>query len=66
MQLKTKEDQSVDASILHRTGNKIITGARGREGPEMERRGGGKKKKKEGQVLEGTEVQRIRKLNGNM
>jgi hypothetical protein len=46
MQLKTKEDQSVDASILHRTGNKIITGARGREGPEMERRGGGKKKKK--------------------
>jgi hypothetical protein len=28
-----KEDQSVDASILHRRGNKIITGGRGREGP---------------------------------
>jgi hypothetical protein len=31
MELKKKEDQSIDDSILHRTGNKIITGDRGRE-----------------------------------
>jgi hypothetical protein len=35
MNLK-KEDQSVDVSILRRR-NKIIPGARGKEGPERER-----------------------------
>jgi hypothetical protein len=39
MQVKKKEDQSVDTSILYRTGNKIITGRRGREGPERKRGG---------------------------
>jgi hypothetical protein len=32
-----KEDPSEDASILLRRGNKIIMGARGREGPGWER-----------------------------
>ena len=32
IQLKKKENQSIDDLILHRTGTKIITGARGREG----------------------------------
>jgi hypothetical protein len=42
MKLK-KEDQPVDASILLRRRNKIITGSRGREGPGRERGGGGKR-----------------------
>jgi hypothetical protein len=33
MEVKMKEDQSVDASIPHRKGNKVITGGRQREGP---------------------------------
>jgi hypothetical protein len=28
MKLKRKEDQTVDASVLHRRGNKIIEGSR--------------------------------------
>jgi hypothetical protein len=36
MKLK-KEDQSVDASVLLRRGNKIIMGGRRREGPWRER-----------------------------
>jgi hypothetical protein len=36
MKLKKKEEQSVNASILHRRGNKIIIGGRGREGPGRE------------------------------
>jgi hypothetical protein len=32
MKLKKKEDQSVDASVLHRRRNKIIMGSRGQEG----------------------------------
>jgi hypothetical protein len=43
MELKKKEEQSVDASILHRRGNKIITGSRGRVGPGRERGGRGKR-----------------------
>ena len=67
MQLKTKEDQSVDASILHRTGNKIITGSRGREEPGMERgEGGGRGWAETGIGRDRREVQRIRKLNRNM
>ena len=52
MDLKKKEDQSVDAIILHRQRNKIITGGTGREGPWRER---GRERKKGGQnwVLEG-------------
>ena len=62
MKLKKKEDQSVDASVLLRRGNKIITGGSG-EGRilEGERRGRGK----EGRILwkETVEIQRVRKLN---
>jgi hypothetical protein len=32
MELKKKENKSMDASILHRSGNKIITGSRGKGG----------------------------------
>jgi hypothetical protein len=39
MKLKTMEDQSVDASVLLRRVNKIITGDRGREEPGREREG---------------------------
>jgi hypothetical protein len=53
MELKKKEDQSVDASVLHRRGNKIITGNRGKEGSWRER-GGGRKKEGQDKVLEGT------------
>jgi hypothetical protein len=65
MQLKKKEDQSVDTSILYRMGNKIITEARGREGGKE---GGGEEK---GEAETGIgrgrrEVQRIRKLNRNI
>jgi hypothetical protein len=42
MKLKKKEDQSVDASVLLRRGNKIIMGARGRERPGKNREGVGK------------------------
>jgi hypothetical protein len=38
MKLKKKKGQSVDASILLRRKKKIITGARGREGPGWERK----------------------------
>jgi len=41
MKLKKKEDQSVDTSVLLRSGNKILTGGRGTW--EEERRGKGKK-----------------------
>jgi hypothetical protein len=34
MKLKKKEDQNVDSLILHKRGNKIITGDRGKGGPE--------------------------------
>jgi hypothetical protein len=45
MELKKKEDQSVDASVLLRRGNKVIIGDenRGREVSGRERGGGGKK-----------------------
>ena len=39
MQLKKRGDQSVDASILYRMRNKVITGARWREQPGTERGG---------------------------
>jgi hypothetical protein len=43
----------VDASILHRRGNKMITGGRGRVGPGGEKRGR-RKNGGQDQVLEGT------------
>jgi hypothetical protein len=43
MKPKKKEDQSMDASVLLRRGNKIITNqGRGKEGAGRERGGGGK------------------------
>jgi hypothetical protein len=39
MELKKKEDQSVEASILHRTGNKIITESGEKEACGMEKGG---------------------------
>jgi hypothetical protein len=36
MKLNNKQDQSVDASVLLRKGNKIIMGERGREGTGRE------------------------------
>jgi len=35
--VKKKEDQTVNASVLHRIGNKVITGDRGTEGPGIMR-----------------------------
>jgi hypothetical protein len=52
----------VNASILHRRGDKIITGGRGREG-EMR---GGKRGTGSGIGRDRREVQRVRKLNRNM
>jgi hypothetical protein len=52
MEHKKKEDQSVDASVLLRRGNKIILGGRGREGLGKEK-GGGWKKRWQYQALEG-------------
>jgi hypothetical protein len=45
MELKKKKEQIVDASVLHRMWNKIIMGARGREGgtSQGERRRNGEK-----------------------
>jgi hypothetical protein len=39
MKLKKKEDQSVDASVLLRMGNKILTGGREWVGLERKSRG---------------------------
>jgi hypothetical protein len=64
---KKKEDQTVDASILHRRGNKIITGGRGRERPGRERiecrENGGSGS---GIGRDGRDVQRVEKSNRNM
>jgi hypothetical protein len=40
MNLKRKDHHSVDASVLLRTGSKMITGSRGREGHGRERERG--------------------------
>ena len=67
MQLKKKEDKSVEASVLHRIGNKIITGNRGREnlvgkeGQEGKKRGTGSDIRRDRR-----EEQRVRNLNGKM
>ena len=49
MKLKEKEDQSMDASVLFRRGNKIIMGARGWKGLER-KRGGGEENRGQDQV----------------
>jgi hypothetical protein len=54
MKLK-KEDQSVDASVLLKRGNKIITGVRGRAL--------GRRKEREGKGGRTWDVQKVRKLN---
>ena len=51
MKLKKKEDQSVDASVLLRRGNKIIKGSRGWEGLGRKRRQG--EEKGENQIWNG-------------
>ena len=52
MKLKKREDQSVDASVLLREGNKILTGGRGWEGL-VRKRGGGVKKRGKGSGMGG-------------
>jgi hypothetical protein len=64
MKFKKKEDQSVDASILLRRGNKIIRGGRSREGPGMEEKSRGSIRY--GKIRYRREVQRVTKLNRNM
>jgi hypothetical protein len=63
MKLKTKEDESVDTSILLKSENKIITGnrLRGDQGGRNE----GKVNKGAGSFMRRdiTEVQRFKKLN---
>jgi len=51
IELKKKEDQSVDSSFLHRTGNKIITEGSEMEDPGSERGGWGKEERQD-RVLE--------------
>jgi hypothetical protein len=62
MKLK-KEDQRVDASVLLRRGNKIITGGRGWERLGRKKRGGGGKGTGSGMGEDKGNVQRVRKLN---
>ena len=62
MKLKKKEDQSVDASVLLRRGNKIIKGSRGWEELGRKRRGGGEKEGKN-QVWE--EMEEMYRGSGN-
>jgi len=66
MKLKKEEDQSVDASVLLRRGNKIIMEGRGRERPGRERGGGGKRGAGSGVGGDRGEIQRVRKLNGGV
>ena len=58
MNLKRKENQRVDVSVLLRRGNKIIMRGRGREGPGRERGGGGKRGAGSGMGRDRREVQR--------
>ena len=67
MKLMMKKDQRVDSSILHRTGNKMITGGRKMGGPGRQR--GGREKKVgpgTGTGRDRREIQRVRKMNKNM
>jgi hypothetical protein len=62
LKLKRKQDQRVDASVLHRRGNKIIKGSRGWERLGRNRRGGGEKEGKN-QVWE--EMEEMHRESGN-
>jgi hypothetical protein len=67
VKLKKNKDQSVDASILLRRKNKIITGGRGREGPGREREGGrGREVARSSMGSDRREVQKVRKFNRNI
>jgi hypothetical protein len=66
MELKKKEDQSVDASILHRRGIKLITGGRGREGGAYEGEKWRREMGESGIRRDSREVESIRKLNRNI
>jgi hypothetical protein len=66
MKLKKKQDQSVGASVLLKSENKIITSGRGREWPGREREEGGKKGPGSGMGGGGDDKQRVRKLNRSM
>ena len=59
-----KEGQSVDASILLRTLNKIIIGRKGRERPRWKMGGRGEKWAKAGMRRNRRESQRARKMDG--
>ena len=63
MKLNKKEVQSMNASIPLRIMNKIITGGRGREGPEWERGEGQKAGTGSGMGRDSGEVQRTKKMN---
>jgi hypothetical protein len=56
-----KEDQSMDASILHRRGNKIITVGRGKGNQGGREEGKGKRGAGSGIGRDRREVQRVRK-----
>jgi hypothetical protein len=66
MKPKKMEDQCVGDSILHRTGNEIITGGRGRERSGMERGVGGKMGTGTAIGWDRREILRARILNKNM
>jgi hypothetical protein len=67
MKLKKKEDQNVDASVLLRRGNKILTVGREKEGLGRKRGGGGggggKREVGSGMGGDGDDTQRVRNLN---
>ena len=54
MKHKKKEDQSVDASVLLRKGNKIIMGSRGLEGLGRKRGGEGSGMGQTGEKFKGS------------
>ena len=63
MKLKTKEDQSVSASVLLRRGNKILTGSIGWEKLGRKRGGGVEREAGSGMRRDRDYIQRVRKLN---
>jgi hypothetical protein len=63
VKLKKKEDQSGDAAVPLRRGNKIIMGSRGRYRPGRKSGGEGKRGPGSGMGEDKGEIQRVRKLN---
>ena len=66
MKPKKKNDQSVDASVLLRRKNKIITEFRLREGSGRKKGGVGEKGGESGVGQDREEVLRVRNLNGDI